>query len=369
MTKKRRSRINNSFDGINAPSENLVLANLDLTRDDWNLAPVSLTSAISDHQLVNNAELMLPNDHDPLAYEPTSFENNKSEKSLGDILTLDKNVDEKQPHIDILDIININEPVLAFEQLVATPFNRDNIIQQNESLLINETCVDNHLESLLEINSAPIEKHKPSSADDTTENISPECNPKLEQDDLLNTVPVDLKKEASVSELIGHHNSKLKRPSLICYVALGFSFMSLVAIAFLMILIINTKANVTKLTESVHILEENMNNLTTKYENLENNTKVFSRDSNINQINEQALAPVKLVEAHFKKKVIRPIVNALSIKKINTHLKHSANIVGIHKKYKPHSANMVDIHRKYKPHSANIVDIHKKYKPHQSNIL
>ena len=322
MTKNRTSRTNNSFVANNEPSEELILADLDLMREDWELAPVSLTDAMDDHQVVANEEFVMPVDYDPMASGSTSFDNTSHHAISAEDLD-----DKEKLNItksDVLDQIKFTEDLNTLDETVIEPINIDiTTTEISTPSIIENIEIPSHEPSLIAIDI--------SLADDLSEliNIDIEKEPTLISEQTSASSKVDMTDE----------ESKVKKARLISYAALGLSVSALVAMSFLSILVFNTKISNAKLTDLVSILQEDVKDLTIKYEGLENSSKDASIDSINPQALENTIEATNPVAAPTKNKIIHTVVKSLPLKKVDLQshpIKHSSMVLDGNKKNKAH---------------------------------
>ncbi len=307
MTKKHTTRPTNSFADETEQYEEFILADLDLMRKDWDLAPVSLADVMDDHHLVDSENVVMSIDHDPISSDTTTFENTA-------IRTED--VDSDKKHTTELDAIELN----TLDQDIVDPINID-ITTTDITTAINFSSIETS-----SIEPSPIAKDKPL-IDDLSEHISKEPSLASEQT------------SANFMAIIAAYENKLNRIRLISYAALGLSLSALVAIACLTILVFNTKTSNAKLTDLVSILQEDVKNLTVKYDGLENSNKDVSIDA-INQAPiENTIVATKPVTVPTKNKIIHTTVKSAPLKKVDLQshpVKHSSMTLDGNKKYKAH---------------------------------
>ena len=133
-----------------------------------------------------------------------------------------------------------------------------------------------------------------------------------------------------------------KKARLMTHVALAFSLSALVAMVYLSTLVFDTKASNAKLTDLVSILQGDIGMLTDKYEGLENNSKNVPNvpiESIVPQAIENTIEATKPIAAPTKNKIIHAVVKSMPLKKVDLQshpIKHSAIVVGEHKKNKTH---------------------------------
>ena len=318
MTKNRTSRTNNSFVANNEPSEELILADLDLMREDWELAPVSLTDAMDDHQVVANEEFVMPVDYDPMASGSTSFDNTSHNAISAEDLDDKEKLNITKP--DVLDQINFTEDLNALDEIVIEPINLDITTTEISTPSISENIeIPSHEPSIIAIETSLAELI----------NIDIAKEPTLVSEQISASSKVDMTDE----------ESKVKKARLISYAALGLSVSALVAMSFLSILVFNTKISNAKLTDLVSILQEDVKDLTIKYEGLENSSKDASIDSINPQALENTIEATNPVAAPTKNKIIHTVVKSLPLKKVDLQshpIKHPSMVLDGNKKIKAH---------------------------------
>jgi len=284
MTTKRNTRTTNSFVDNNEQSEELILADLDLMREDWEIAPTSLADVMDDQKqnITNNHEV------DPL-------------NIIDDINTVDKTIVEPI-NIDITtneDSINTNSVSLETPSNDPYPIAIEKQLKNDASDLINI-------------------------------NISNDSTVKNQQPDI------------SIKTDFTTYESMLKKARLMSHVALAISLSALVAMTYLSTLVFETKASNAKLTDLVSILQGDIGKLTDNYEGLENNNKNVpnvSIESIAPQAIENTIEATKPIVAPTKNKIIHTVVKSIPLKKVDLQshpIKHSATVVGDHKKNKTH---------------------------------
>jgi len=274
MTKKLTSRPNNSFADKNEQYDEFILADLDLMRKDWELAPVSLDDVMDDHQLVESDALIMSVDYDPMFSGLTSID------KPAHATDLDNNEEQTITNIEVINKINFTEDFNALEQTVVEPLNID---------ITTKTRAHNHIDSLESPINDPslIKKVKPL-VDDHYENSL-----KLKSTDVAQeTTTASLQLDDSTQSVLADYENKLKKACVISYAALGLSLSALVAIAFLSSLLYSTKASNEKLTDLVSRLEVDIRDLTSKYESLENSSKKVDIDIINQQPIENLIKPV-----------------------------------------------------------------------------
>lgn len=319
MTKKLTSRPNNSFADKNEQYDEFILADLDLMRKDWELAPVSLADVMDDHQLVESDALIMPVDYDPMFSGLTSFD------KPAHATDLDSNEEQTITNIELINKINFTEDFNALEQTVVEPLNID---------ITTKTTAHNHIDSLESPINDPslIKKVKPL-ADDHYENSL-----KLKSTDLAQeTTTASLQLDDSTQSVLADYENKLKKACVISYAALGLSLSALVAIAFLSTLLYNTKASNEKLTDLVSRLEVDIRDLTSKYESLENSSKKVDIDIINQQPIENLIKPVTVPTK--KNKIIHKIIKSTPLKKVDIksfQIRHPAFPLDVNKKNKLH---------------------------------
>jgi len=318
MTKKRTARTINSFVDNNEPSEDLILADLDLMREDWQLAPVSLADVMDDHHIVASEEFVMPVDYDPMTSGTTSFDNNTN--NLTSTVGLDSDKKQNITNTDVLAHLNFTEERKTFDQAGVEPIILD--------IITTEVTAHNNIESIESPINDPFEKPL---AEDPSELI-----------DLDIPIEATLASEqanASIKAIIAHYDRKVNRSVLISYAALGLSLSAIVAIAFLITLIFNTKNSNTKLTESVSMLQEDVRDLTIKYEDLDNSSKDVSIDSFNQPAIKNTTEATNSITGPTKNKIIHAIVNSSPLKKVDLQspqLKHPSIALDVNKKNKAH---------------------------------
>ena len=149
--------------------------------------------------------------------------------------------------------------------------------------------------------------------DDLSETLFALKNTALAQDPTLIQTPTDTSTKATIAA----YESKVKKSPLISYIALGLSLSALIAILFLSTLIFKTKTNNEKLTDLVSILEEDIRDLTVKYEGLENSSKDVAIASINQQSIENTLMATKPVTVPTKNRKIHAIVKWHPLKKVD----------------------------------------------------
>jgi hypothetical protein len=314
MTKKHTTRPTNSFADDTEQYEEFILADLDLMRKDWDLAPVSLADVMADHHLVDSENVVMSIDHDPITSGTTSFEN------TANTTISNEDVDSDKKHTTELEQSNFAIELNTLDQVIVDPINIDTTTS-DITTPINFSSIETS-----SIEPSPIAKDKPL-IDDLSEHISKE--------------PILASEQTSdnILAIIAAYENKINRIRLISYAALGLSLSALVAIAFLTILVFNTKTSNAKLTDLVSILQEDVKNLTVKYDGLENSNKDVSIDA-INQAPiENTIVATKPVTVPTKNKIIHTSVKSAPLKKVDLQshpIKHSSMTLDGNKKYKAH---------------------------------
>ncbi|MFI3222939.1 MAG: hypothetical protein QX191_07880, partial [Methylococcaceae bacterium] len=293
--------------------EEIILADLDLMRKDWDLAPVSLADVMDDHDLVESEDVVMSIDYDPMTSGTTSFDNT----AITSITTKDVDSDEK--YADELDQTNYAVDLNTLDQAVVEPINID-ISTTDSSTPINFSSIETSSNE-----PSPIAIEKPL-FDDLSERITKEPSLAAEQT------------STSIMAVITNYEHKVNRARLISYAALGLSLSALVAVVFVSVLVFNVKTSNAKLTDLVSILQEDIKNLTAKYEGLENN-KGVSIDSIIQPPIEKTIDTIKPVTVPTKNKIIHTTVKSTPLKKVDLQshpIKHSSMTLDGNKKNKPH---------------------------------
>ncbi len=322
MTKKRTSKPNTSIVDHNEKIEELILADLDLMREDWELAPVSLADVMDDHHIVDNDDVVvMPIDYDPLISDSNAFDNHL--KKLNAAAVSDSHEAQTLSNTDVLDKIHLNKDLNAVDQTIVVPIDIDLTTE-----IFTHSIIENH-ETPID-DPSPIVLEKPLT------------------DDLADLINFDISKESTLKNelpnipsnaVITDYESKLNRISLISYAALGLSLSALVAMAYLSTLVINTKTSNAKLTDLVSSLQVEIKDLTSKYEDLQSSNKDVVIDSNIPQQLENVIAVIKSVSVPTKNKIIHTVVKSTPLKKVDiqaSQLKHTSIPLVTNKKYKPH---------------------------------
>jgi len=281
MTKKRSSKTINSFDDKNEQYEEFILADLDLMRKDWEMAPVSLDDVMNDHHIVIGEEFIIPVDFDPLSIGSDSFDEANTDTEVNitkQSITTDK---EKLDKTDFTEAFNVF----------------DHPIDER----LRDTGTETSTDSYMDIEIPTI-----------TPSMMPPKKPLA--DELLNQKIKKLRQEDNTaSQVIKLYENKLKKSLRISYVALGFSLCALVAIAVLGTMVYKTQASNTKLIELTTQLQENMRELKTKYESLEFSRKNVEMDSTLQQNIENKIEPVTILT---KYKIIDHYVKSTPLKKV-----------------------------------------------------
>ncbi len=322
MTKKRTSKPNTSIVDHNEKIEELILADLDLMREDWELAPVSLADVMDDHHIVDNDDVVvMPIDYDPLISDSNAFDNHL--KKLNAAAVSDGHEAQTLSNTDVLDKIHLNKDLNAVDQTIVVPIDIDLTTE-----IFTHSIIENH-ETPID-DPSPIVLEKPLT------------------DDLADLINFDISKESTLKNelpnipsnaVITDYESKLNRISLISYAALGLSLSALVAMAYLSTLVINTKTSNAKLTDLVSSLQVEIKDLTSKYEDLQSSNKDVVIDSNIPQQLENVIAVIKSVSVPTKNKIIHTVVKSTPLKKVDiqaSQLKHTSIPLVTNKKNKPH---------------------------------
>ena len=314
MTKKHTTRPTNSFVDETQHYEEIILADLDLMRKDWDLAPVSLADVMDDHDLVESEDVVMSIDYDPMTSGTTSFDNTANTS----ITTKDVDSDEK--YTDELDQTNYAVELNTLDQAVVEPINI-NISTTDSSTPINFSSIETSSNE-----PTPVAIDKPL-FDDLSERITKEPSLASEQT------------STSIMAVIADYERKVNRARLISFAALGLSLSALVAVVFVSVLVFNVKTSNAKLTDLVSILQEDVKNLKVKNEGLENSNNGVSIDS-INQPPiENTIDTIKPVTVATKNKIIHTTIKSTPLKKVDLQshpIKHSSMALDGNKKNKAH---------------------------------
>lgn len=321
MTKKRISRSSNSFVDYNETPEEFILADLDSMREDWEFAPVSLADVMDNHRIVASEEVVKSIDYDHIISASTSADSH--------INKLISPADLDSANTDALDQLQPTEDINALDQSAIDPLKLDIITTNKDSAHNNFESIETPI-----IAPSAITTKKPVT-DRLSESLFALKNKALAQDPTLIQTPTDTSTKATIAA----YESKVKKLPLISYTALGLSLSALIAILFLSTLIFKTKTNNAKLTDLVSILEEDIRDLTVKYEGLENSSKDVAIAAINQQPVENTMMATKPVTVPTKNRIIRAIVKSHSLKKVGiqrSRYKHLFIALNENKKNKTH---------------------------------
>ncbi len=281
MTKKRSSKPINSFEDKNEQYEEFILADLDLMRKDWELAPVSLDDVMDDHHIVTGEEFIIPVDYDPLSTDSNFFDEASiipEVKIIEESTKTDKENDDKTKYTEAFNVF-------------------DHPIDERLRDIETETSSDSYMD--IEIPTI-------------TPSMMPPKKPLAEE--LLNKKSTKRGQEDNTTiQALKLYENKLKKSLRISYFALSFSMLALVAIVILSTMVYNTQANNTKLIELTTQLQENISDLNAKYESLEFSRKNVDMDSIHQQKIDNTIQPVTIPPEY---KIIDQYVKSTPLKKV-----------------------------------------------------
>ncbi|MEI6145204.1 MAG: hypothetical protein WCP66_02165 [Methylococcales bacterium] len=281
MTKKRSSKPINSFEDKNEQYEEFILADLDLMRKDWELAPVSLDDVMDDHHIVTGEEFIIPVDYDPLSTDSNFFDEASiipEVKIIEESTKTDKENHDKTKYTEAFNVF-------------------DHPIDERLRDIETETSSDSYMD--IEIPTI-------------TPSMMPPKKPLTEE--LLNKKSTKRGQEDNTTiQALKLYENKLKKSLRISYFALSFSMLALVAIVILSTMVYNTQANNTKLIELTTQLQENISDLKAKYESLEFSRKNVDMDSINQQKIDNTIQPVTIPPEY---KIIDQYVKSNPLKKV-----------------------------------------------------
>jgi len=295
MSKKKKGSQNKLFNNFNAESDDFVLADLNTTEPDQELSPVPLSTfnddgATIDGLLINsNIESKEGGDEQTLSDDVPLIDEVDvvDDFSNSDRFVVGPIEHEEEPKVEIKDTLSNNNAELKFDKTVEDLYFKDEI---NPEEITPEAAVRRIRVS---INKKP---GKPA---------TPE--PKK-----LELSFFGKEKKSYKSEEVG---VQIKNAAPINYVVLGLCSAALLFAVFITYEIVHLESQISKLSNIMSVLEEDVSALTEKSSTLGSSNSGSSTVGNTGQENTQAIAPSaplnkveETTNPDVKKKLTDPVI-------------------------------------------------------------
>ncbi len=292
MTNKQKPRLNSFAADFNDRDDDFILADLNVMLDEEEYSPVPLKHFLDDEAVIDR--LLINSDFDQFIDEPMeSAEQNRyterEEISVSDNYFM-ADFDPIQDEEDAIDRL-----------LVDAGFDNNNELEQDdrklEMLVANDIRPVDEVEDSNEIVVEPIEQLVQNRLTETEE-ISVSDNYFMKDFDPMPDSELALDRDATdiVSIIeenpgtaidkkqINDYENKAKKAAIITYTSLIFGIVALLSTVIMGIIISSLQTKVSKLTELVSILEEDMSNIAEKNSDLDIN----NGNSSVEQLNHKA---------------------------------------------------------------------------------
>jgi len=292
MTNKQKLRLNSFAAEFNDREDDFILADLNVMLDEEEYSPVPLKHFLDDEAVIDR--LLINSDFDQFIVEPIESAKQNRHTETEEISVSDNyfmaDFDPIQDEEDAIDRL-----------LVDAGFDTDNELEQDdgklEMLVANDIRPVDEVEDSNEIVVEPIEQVEQNQQTETEETSASDFHLMADFDPIPDSV-LALDKDATdvVSVIeenpetaiekkqINDYENKIKKAAIITYTSLCFGIVALLSTVVMGIIISSVQTKVSKLTELVSILEEDMSNIAGKNSDLEIN----NGNSSVEQLNHKA---------------------------------------------------------------------------------
>ena len=294
MTKQQKLRRTGFAADFNAGDDDFILADLDLMRDDEELPPVPLNRFTDDDEIIDSLLIH------------TGFNANKEQEEDDKKLDADMNRTDDDSDFDrfIVEAVELkgqHEQSPVSEVYVAADFDDMPDADAIDKLLINagfdgydeqepdapviddispvdkfeitsaDTVADKsdlaakkNAGILMEQEERPETVKQPSSPGETTVEIKPElAADKLNNPAITGLLPLGSEQEA-IKKLINDCEVKVKKAAVISYASMALGLAALLAMVAVVVMVFSAQTKISKLSDLVTILEEDMGGISGK---------------------------------------------------------------------------------------------------------
>ena len=292
MTNKQKLNLN-SFDAdFNDKEGDFILADLNVMLDEEEPSPVPLKHFLDDEAIIDR--LLINSGFDQFVAEPIESAEQNRHTETEEIPVSDNyfmaDFDPIQDEEDAIDRL-----------LVDAGFDINNELEQDngklETLVVDDISPVDEVEDSNEIVVEPIEQVEQNRHAETEEisasdfhlmadfDPMPDSELALDKDATDVVSIIEKNPETAIDKKqINDYENKVKKAAIITYTSLSFGIVALLSTVVMGIIISSVQTKVSKLTELVSILEEDMSNIAGKNSDLEINNV----DSSVEQLNHKA---------------------------------------------------------------------------------
>jgi len=257
MTKKQKLKRNSFAADFNAREDDFILADLNVMLDEEEPSPVPLNHFLDDEETIDR--LLINSGFD--ANDELDEDNSEPVKLLID------------------DISRANKFDVQFEEQNAMAADAGNLDSTESELALDKDATNVFL----------VKEETPESAKQAAQAISETTYPKEEALESLNneagiTMLSSVRfEQKAIKKQINHYKNKVKKAAIISYTSLSFGILALLSTVVMGVIVSGMQTKVSKLTELVSIIEEDINSIAEKNSDMEIN----NNDSSIEQLNQK----------------------------------------------------------------------------------
>jgi len=292
MTNKQKLNLNSFAADFNDKEGDFILADLNVMLDEEEPSPVPLKHFLDDEAIIDR--LLINSGFDQFVAEPIeSAEQNRHTETEGIPVSDNYFMADFDPIQDEEDAID--------RLLVDAGFDINNELEQDngklETLVVDDISPVDEVEDSNEIVVEPIEQVEQNRHTETEEisasdfhlmadfDPMPDSELALDKDATDVVSIIEENPETAIDKKqINDYENKVKKAAIITYTSLSFGIVALLSTVVMGIIISSVQTKVSKLTELVSILEEDMSNIAGKNSDLEINNV----DSSVEQLNHKA---------------------------------------------------------------------------------
>ena len=336
MTKQQKLRRTGFAADFNAENEDFILADLNLMRDEEEPPPVPLAHFMDDDAIIDslliNPRFNAGQEPEVEADEPLIDDIDLAEDDAGFnrfiVEALEPEEQQRQTGAKIIPMSDSHAPAgfddIALEDdaidslLLDAGFDADEASDDGkpDARPTAEPAVEpeRHRQTdaeIIPLSAASVIAAAEQSIGETAAEIQPEFAADKQNDAAI----IEAYEQAAIKKLINDCERKVKKATVISYASLAFGIIALVVMLVMLVMVFSAQTKITKLSDLVTILEEDMGSIAGKNADLD----IGNNDAAVERLNYKLSAlPVAAAQASLeapKKKLMAAVAKPVAVNK------------------------------------------------------